>query len=211
VVYGDSVTGPTPTTVRFDGRVYIETFERLADRWGGGRWLPCLEDGREDKESCELPGLEVWTEAGWTPAHRVIRHRLAPEKRVMRVLTHTGMVDVTDDHSLLDSHGQDVSAQNVDVGFELLHAKYPTLAEGDKTITPNEARVMGMFCGDGSGEAKVGPDAILNAPVEVRQAFWDELGLHNAGGGKDAKRVVHIDQENQVSIASFALLASSLG
>ena len=290
VVYGDSVTGPTPTTVRVAGRVSVETFERLADRWGGGKWLPCLEGGREDKESCELPGVDVWTEAGWTPALRVIRHRLAPEKRILRVLTHTGMVDATDDHSLLDSQGQAVSAQNVDVGFELLHAPYPTLAEAGEGVSPAEARIMGMFCGDGScgeylclsgkkaswainnkdvprieyyrdlcervypeyewvimdtigssnvyklaprgaydcvhfvrkfraalykGAAKVVPDAILNASIEARQAFWD--GLYDADGDKgvhdvsEAMGCVRIDQKNQVSIASFALLASSLG
>ena len=144
VVYGDSVTGPTPTTVRVAGRVYVETFERLADRWGGGKWLACLDDGRTGKESCELPGVDVWTEAGWTPARRVIRHLLAPEKRILRVLTHSGMVDVTDDHSLLDAHGQAVSARDVAPGFELLHAPYPALLDAEPSLTPDEARAMGM-------------------------------------------------------------------
>jgi hypothetical protein len=192
VIYGDSVTGPTPTTVRVAGRVYVEAFERLADRWGGGKWLPCHHG---DKESCELPGVDVWTEEGWTPTLRVIRHRLAPEKRILRVLTHTGMVDATDDHSLLDAHGQAVSARNVDVGFELLHAPYPPLGQ-NVPITPDEARALGTCC------PKVVPDAIMNASVEARQAFWD--GVYD----KDANWRV---SENQVSMASYALLASSLG
>ena len=33
--------------------------------------------------------------------YRIIRHQLAPHKKMVRILTHTGMVDVTDDHSLL--------------------------------------------------------------------------------------------------------------
>jgi hypothetical protein len=281
VIYGDSVTGPTPTIVRVAGRVYVETFERLADRWGGGKWLACLDDGREDKESCELPRVDVWTEAGWTPARRVIRHLLAPQKRILRVLTHNGMVDATDDHSLLDAHGQAVSARDVTAGFELLHARYPALVDAEPSLSRKEARVMGMFCGDGScvfsgkttswainhtgiskiqyyrdlcervypeyewvimsiigssgvyklfprgayvsivrfvrkfraaayaGAAKVVPATILNASVEVRRAFWH--GLCDAVGVKDATGYVRIDQKNQVSIASYALLASSLG
>ena len=48
------------------------------------------------------------------------------------------------------------------------------------------------------------PATILNASIEVRQAFWH--GMYDADGDD-----VHIDEENQVSIASYALLASSLG
>jgi hypothetical protein len=198
LVYGDSVTGATPTTVRVAGLVYVETFERLADRWGGGKWLACLDDGRTGKESCELPGVDVWTEEGWSPVRRVIRHLLAPEKRILHVLTHAGMVDATDDHSLLDAHGRAVSARDVGPGFELLHAQYPALGDAEPSRAPNEARAMGVSSGE------IVPAAILNASIEVRRAFWH--GLSEADGD-----VVHIDWKNQVSIASYALLASSLG
>jgi hypothetical protein len=165
VVYGDSVTGPTPTTVRVAGRIYVETFERLANSWGGGRWLACPDARRTDKESCELPGVDVWTEAGWTPVRRVIRHLLAPEKRILRVLTPSGMVYVTEDHSLLDSHGRAVSARDVAPGFELLHAPYPALPDAEPSLTPDEALVMGTSCG------VIVPATILNASIEVRRAF----------------------------------------
>jgi hypothetical protein len=204
VIYGDSVTGPTPTTVRVAGRVHVKTFERLAVRWGGG-WLP----GREDKESCELPGVDVWTEAGWTAARRVIRHRLAPEKRILRVLTHTGVVDATDDHSLLDANCRPVSARDVGVGFELLHTPYPPLDTLDVPITPEEARLIALFGKSCMSGGEVVPDAIMNGSVEARRAFWD--GMCDRFDRSVQIRQVCIDSKNQVNIASYALLASSLG
>ena len=121
VVYGDSVTGYTPTIVRIQKKfVLLETFENLATKWGRDEWV-----GSNDKESCELYGVEVWTEDGWTVVHRVIRHVLAPHKKIVRVVTLTGLVDVTDEHSLLNADGNVVNAKKVTVGDELLHHPYP--------------------------------------------------------------------------------------
>jgi hypothetical protein len=40
---------------------------------------------------------------------------------MIRILTNSGLVDVTDDHSLLNKDGTEVSPNNVDIGKELLH------------------------------------------------------------------------------------------
>ena len=40
---------------------------------------------------------------------------------MIRILTHTGLVDVTDDHSLLKPNGEEVSPKDVEIGDELLH------------------------------------------------------------------------------------------
>ena len=299
VVYGDSVTGYTPTIVRLgEAFVFLETFENLATLWGDDVWIK-LDEG---KESCELYGVEVWTEDGWTRLHRVIRHTLAPHKRIIRILTHTGLVDVTDEHSLLNIDGQPVNAKYIDVGDELLHHSYPQLLETETSISPGEAMILGMFCGDGScgtyycssgkkttwainnadvclllkykelceevyndydwvimdtmkssgvyklsprtravapfhtsrqkrkhervqggiiiiseyyrsmmyrNKEKTVPQEILNSSFETRRAFWD--GLYDADGDKEQYGVMRIDQKHQVTIASFAMLASSLG
>jgi hypothetical protein len=73
-------------------------------------------------------GVETWSEQGWTPLYRVIRHALAPHKQMVRVMTYTGCVDVTDDHSLLLPCGTEVSPKDVMVGTELLHHALPTVA-----------------------------------------------------------------------------------
>ncbi len=138
-VYGDSVAMYTPVYVRVGGR-YL-TVARIADLgnlygvelergyWNdankyvrGPVWRKCLEPGRQTKEVCEIEsGVETWTEAGWTPLKRVIRHALAPHKKMVRIQTPSGWVDVTDDHSLLLKSGQEVSPTNVGLWTELLH------------------------------------------------------------------------------------------
>ena len=57
-------------------------------------------------------------------------------------------------------------------------------------------------------QAKVIPHHIMNSNLETRRAFWN--GLYDADGDKSCNSG-RIDQKNQISIASFALLASSLG
>ena len=94
--------------------------------------------------------MEVWTDDGWTACRRVIRHTLAPHKKIVRVLTHTGVVDVTDEHSLLDSYGGPTDAGCVEVGDRLMHYPHPPMPETEYGISLDEARIMGMFCGDGS-------------------------------------------------------------
>ena len=157
-VYGDSVANYTPVYVRvlYDGgrEVFdICTIEELACRYGGNRWVHCHEEGKQDKEFCELSDVcvETWTEAGWTRLYRVIRHMLASHKKMIRVLTHTGLVDVTDDHSLIGLDGKEISPKEVGVGSELLHHALPTISEcGYEGISEEEAQIMGFFFGDGS-------------------------------------------------------------
>jgi DNA polymerase elongation subunit (family B) len=124
-VYGDSVANYTPVYVRRNGVFDICTIEQLCEKYGNGEWTRCLEDGKQDKEICELPEIETWTERGWTKLYRVIRHTLAPHKKMVRVLTHTGLVDVTDDHSLLKPNGEEISSKDLNIGDELLHNELP--------------------------------------------------------------------------------------
>jgi DNA polymerase elongation subunit (family B) len=126
IVYGDSVTGYTPVYVKKNGMVELITIDTIANRYGNDTWIPCVEQGKQEKEACELRDVETWTEQGWTKLHRVIRHELAPHKRIVRVLTHTGLIDVTDDHSLLDKNGAEVTPKDVSPGFELLHHEMPS-------------------------------------------------------------------------------------
>ena len=65
--------------------------------------------------------IDTWTDQGWTKLYRVIRHTLASHKKMCRILTHNGLVDVTDDHSLLKLDGSEISPKEVSIGTELLH------------------------------------------------------------------------------------------
>ena len=121
--YGDSVASYTPVYVRHNNSMLTCTIEELANKYGKGIWTQCID--RDDKETCELEGVESWTDKGWTKLHRIIRHMLAPTKKMIRVLTHTGLVDVTDDHSLLLPDGKEISPKECKVGTELLHYNLP--------------------------------------------------------------------------------------
>jgi len=112
VVYGDSVSADTPLLLRGKGHaVFTATIESLVDRW---------DPAHDGKESGEVVDLESWTDEGWQRIHRVIRHRLASEKNMMRVTTHTGVVTCTDDHSLVRHNGQTVSPKDLKLGDLLL-------------------------------------------------------------------------------------------
>ena len=130
-IYGDSVANYTPiyvstfekdeTKEEQNRKIDILTIENLAIKYGNNNWVTSLEQGKQDKEFCELENVETWTEKGWTKLYRVIRHVLAPHKKMMRILTHTGCVDVTDDHSLILKSGEEISPKDVQIGTELLH------------------------------------------------------------------------------------------
>lgn len=152
VIYGDSVAGYTPVTIRANGKVFIDTVENVANKYGSSLgWIQCVEEGKQDKESVELPNVEIWTDDGWTQAKRLIRHDLASHKKMLRITTHTGVVDVTDDHSLIRDDGSVVKPNELKIGDRLLHWDLPDFCTDDSTITnPDEARIMGFFMGDGS-------------------------------------------------------------
>ena len=154
-VYGDSVAACTPVYVRFGGVIDVCPIEALAEKYGASSndWTYCKEDGKQTKQVCEMMcGVETWSEKGWTRLHRVIRHVLAPHKKMMRIVTHTGIVDVTDDHSLILDNGEEISPKNVEIGTKLLHCALPqpTATNTTLSVTVEQARIMGFFFGDGS-------------------------------------------------------------
>jgi len=144
IVYGDSVASYTPVIIRRNNIIEIINIEEL-----GTDWIHCENS---DKEYCRLNGIESWTENGWTNIETIMRHTLAPTKKIIRVLTHIGIVDVTDDHSLIKSNGEEISPNNLKVGDELLHHEYPQIKLSIQP-THNEiirAKLDGFFVGDGS-------------------------------------------------------------
>uniref|UniRef100_A0A6C0D9C6 DNA polymerase n=1 Tax=viral metagenome TaxID=1070528 RepID=A0A6C0D9C6_9ZZZZ len=158
-IYGDSVANYTPIYVKQNDTIDIVTIENLSEKYGNNKWIACSEEGKQEKEYCELDGIETWTEKGWTKLHRIIRHILADHKKIIRILTHTGLVDVTDDHSLLLKNGEEISPKNIDIGIELLHFQQPNVSNlldtnnylsNETDFKEKEAKIMGFFYGDGS-------------------------------------------------------------
>jgi DNA polymerase elongation subunit (family B) len=159
-VYGDSVVGNTGLFMRQgESAPYTARMDELfaAD---DARWTV----HHDTKEAIDLEGagLQVWTERGFTAVRRLIRHRLAPGKKLYRILTHTGVVDATEDHSLVRSDGSECRPSEVIVGTELLHnhSQHTVLRTDATTITENEAWVMGFFMADGSADVYDCPSGV---------------------------------------------------
>jgi DNA polymerase elongation subunit (family B) len=148
-IYGDSVANYTPIYVKVHDKIHILTIEELANKYGNNNWILSTEEGKQCKEYCEINDVDTWTEKGWTKLFRVIRHQLASHKKMMRILTHTGLVDVTDDHSLIKNDGIEITPNEVNIGTELLHNKLPD-NNLVSLISIEEAQIMGFFFGDGS-------------------------------------------------------------
>ena len=154
VIYGDSVTGDTPIYLLVDGRLEIVRFDCVATLLAL-EWTPFCAT----KESLEFDehslDVQVWSDGGFARVKRFIRHRLAPEKSLMRVSTHTGIVDVTEDHSLLragDAHR--LTPHDLIVNeTELLHEREDALlleklgSSGDEIVGDDEAFMLGISFG----------------------------------------------------------------
>ena len=104
-VYGDSVSGETPLLVLRNDKIQVI----------------CIQD-----LDLSMPTF-TWTEQGWTRVTNIIKHKLDPTKKMLRVFTHTGMVDCTSDHSLVNSDGNAMFPKDVLVGSTRLMQSFPDL------------------------------------------------------------------------------------
>jgi DNA polymerase elongation subunit (family B) len=125
IMYGDSVTGDTPLLITNSPYSMPEfvPIERIGDYKGWNVW----RNGKQRQTPSEP--LYVWTERGWTEIKYIIRHKLVPEKKLYRIETGAGYVDVTADHSLLLPDGTEVKPTDVSVGMKLLHCLYKCPSE----------------------------------------------------------------------------------
>jgi len=146
VVYGDSVLPYTPVIVRRQstGEVFVKTIEDLSKEWCA--YPGFLKEG-EGKQRSEVIDMDAWTHNGWMPIKRVVRHKC--KKKIYRVVTHTGVVDVTEDHSLLSLDVELLKPADVVVGQRLLHS-FPVLDTNVLDVSAEKLFLLGMFVGDGS-------------------------------------------------------------
>ncbi len=137
LTYGDSVTGDTPVLLRNaeTRKVYVKSIaddlrcfstdssspsgDELNDQWESYEAFKPWDASLREKEQTTYENAEIWTAHGWAKIHRVIRHKTM--KKIYRVLTHTGCVDVTEDHSLLSPALEQLKPKDVAVGTELRH------------------------------------------------------------------------------------------
>jgi DNA gyrase/topoisomerase IV subunit B len=129
---GDSCTSDTPLLLRKDGNIIIKTIDNIEnDIWHD-------EEGREHTTS----DYEIWSDNGWTKIKYVMRHRV--KKRMYRILTHTGFIEVTEDHSLLNENGHEITPYDCKVGARLLH-NFPSFKKIDIPDNLNECSIKELW------------------------------------------------------------------
>lgn len=146
VIYGDSVMPYTPITIlNSSNNIEITTFENLNGDWIDYKNFKPNDLDRFNKEQFIPKNLKVWTHKGWSVINRIIRHKTT--KKIYRILTHTGLVDVTEDHSLLNSKEEIIKPSDCIIGQELLHS----IPETPEILNTEELSYrLGLFDSDGN-------------------------------------------------------------
>lgn len=139
-MYGDSVAKDTPILLCYPGGII--TYRTIDNIYS-------FPEESKDKQCMDISkcDIKVWSDKGWTLLKKVIRHKT--EKKMYRILTHTGLVDATEDHSLLLLDGKEVKPSEVKVGTKLSHNNLP-IKESTITVDAEEAWVWGLFYAEGS-------------------------------------------------------------
>lgn len=175
LVDADSVTGDTPILLQdTEENVNISSVESLSNNWVLG------ENGKEYSNTT----MSVWTERGWTRIKGLMRHKVT--KRIFRVSTPSGCVDVTEDHSLLRENGSKITPKDVGRRTRLLHSFPSNFRKTNVVISIDDAYSMGLFWitegglidtwrdmfYDKDGRKRI-PNEILNSPRVIRQSFFN--------------------------------------
>lgn len=118
-VYGDSVVGDEPLLLRDEnGLIDIKTIETLGDEWMSYEGFKVGQSNRREKQQSSTK-MQVWTADGWANIKRVIRHKT--QKKIFKVNTYSGCVEVTEDHSLMDSGRNKLKPEDCGDDTELYH------------------------------------------------------------------------------------------
>ncbi len=143
IVYGDSVTFDTPILLKLEGITNVISISALFNQYSPEDYPQFKMDDLtiSDKEQA-IPDKPIlaWTSVGWSPIKRIIRHHC--NKRIYRIITITGVVDVTEDHSLLDSFKKEIKPSELHIGETLL-SSYPFMI--DTILTSKEKYFLGYL------------------------------------------------------------------
>lgn len=97
IVYGDSVMPYTPIVLKnkLTGEIELKEIKDLDG--GATEW----KKWHQTKENVPISKYQAWTSEGWSDIVNLVRHRTT--KRIYRIVSQFGIVDVTEDHSLLNN------------------------------------------------------------------------------------------------------------
>ena len=146
VIYGDSVMPYTPIIYMKNEMIYINTFDKLEGEWFEYKRFKVNDNDRYDKEQFIPSNMKVWTHKGWSFIRRIIRHKTV--KKIYRIITNDSIVDVTEDHSLLDKNVNIIKPDECKIGTELLHSS-PYIYNEYMDDDLKQAYIYGVFMENG--------------------------------------------------------------
>jgi hypothetical protein len=164
VIYGDSVTGDTPLLLRNvkTMQINIKTIKSIFDESNIKRYpgFKIYDTGYITDKQYSLSCYQVWTDKGWSDIRKVIRHKT--NKKIYRVLSSNGCVDVTEDHSLCTSDLKIIKPIDVKIGVELLHSYPIEFLEYKSFLSIDEAKCLGFFHASGYCNVSVTNNGYIN-------------------------------------------------
>lgn len=195
-ISANSVTGDTAIPCQIDGKFCYRTIEELSS----GDWV---DDGKGGEISSPIQDLKVWSDVGFTEVNYVFRH--VAGQKIVRVQTGLGSVKCTEDHSLLESDGKEISPKNLCVWHKLMHKPVPlpeniSSREYTKEYLQEYYQLGYSFFDDAN---KGVPDNILQADYDTRMCFW--IGYQDASRNKS-----HQKELSEIHQAGMVFLSRSI-
>ncbi len=133
----DSVTGDSPLIIRQGEFIDIVPIEDLYTESYQGRYCPVVN-------------TEILSRDGWTPIKYCYRHKV--KKPISKIVTQSGMVKITPDHSLFQN-GKPMETKNINIGEQIDCIEIPELDNKLNTCTAEFAWLLGFFVAEGTSRA----------------------------------------------------------
>ena len=166
----DSVVGDTPLLLKKNNLIYIKTIDSLTNDYN---IKPNKHINLKEYGICDY---QVWSDNSWTDIKYIMRHKTS--KRIYRIITDSGVVDVTEDHSLLDINGNMIKPIDCKIGNELLH-NFPKFTDDMITnnIDTNRKQIyqLGLQFKDNNEI----PNEILNSNKFIKQEYFRACLFNN--------------------------------
>ena len=159
--YMDSVTKDTPILIKENEKIKILRIDEIVD---DENWYVDnnIVTSWGYKEFADCNNIQIWTSNGWQNIKKLVRHKT--EKDIYRIRTKHGIVDVTEDHSLINIKREIIKPCDLEIEEELLHSfmnfNEPQITFHEiidkiyntepQTLREKEMFIKGFFMGDGS-------------------------------------------------------------
>lgn len=125
LVYGDTdcVLATEPVLIKYNDNIDYKTVEELSD----GNWTRI----NPNKEISNVKvGYQIWSDNGFTNIINVVRCGI--KKPLSRVLTHVGVVNCSNEHSLLTDKLESVTPLDIKIGDKLCISELPLPSDTPK-------------------------------------------------------------------------------